>query len=158
VAGALWALLAARRPLAAVAVGAASTARTASRLVGIVEAPFMVATGLSLAGTAQAAVPAVTGLTRAWGPLLVPLLLVRRLGRLRLALAGALALTATRQWQSRPPGLDPVRYVVTRVADDLAYGAGVWWGCGQARTLRPLRPAFTAARAQAGASGPAGRG
>jgi mycofactocin glycosyltransferase len=36
--------------------------------------------------------------------------------------------------------LTPARYVAARVADDLAYGAGVWKGCWQSRTLAPLTP------------------
>lgn len=39
--------------------------------------------------------------------------------------------------------LDPVRFTIARRADDLAYGAGVWWGAlraGSARCLMPRRP------------------
>lgn len=39
--------------------------------------------------------------------------------------------------------LDPVRFTLARRADDLAYGAGVWWGAlraGSARCLMPRRP------------------
>ena len=38
------------------------------------------------------------------------------------------------------PRLDPVRYVVARRLDDLAYGAGVWWGALGARSPRALLP------------------
>jgi hypothetical protein len=33
-----------------------------------------------------------------------------------------------------------VRYTALHIADDLAYGAGLWRGCLHARTLRPLIP------------------
>jgi hypothetical protein len=113
----------------------------------VVDDPFVAATKLSLAGTVRSAAPAVTGLARAWGPILFASLFVRRLGRLRWAVVGALAVSTTRDWGSRPDGLDPLSYMAVRVADDLAYGTGVWWGCWRARTLRPLLPAIaTAAR------------
>jgi hypothetical protein len=140
VAAAVWGLLAARRPLAAVAVACVSTAMLASRLTGVVDDPFAEATRLSLTGTARSAAPAVAGFARAWGPLLFLSLFLRRLGRLRLAAVGAFAVSATRDWGSRPDGLDPLRYLSARVADDLAYGTGVWWGCWRARTIRPLLP------------------
>jgi mycofactocin system glycosyltransferase len=40
-------------------------------------------------------------------------------------------------------GIDPARWVLLRTADDLAYGAGVWWGALRDRTARPLLPDFT---------------
>jgi mycofactocin system glycosyltransferase len=154
VAAATWGLLAARRPVAAVAVAGVSTAMLASRLTGVVDDPLAEATRLSLSGTARSAAPVVAGLARAWGPLLVVAMFVRRLGRWRLAAAGALAVGAARDWASRPAGLDPFRYLTTRVADDLAYGTGLWWGCARARTARPLCPAVATARRSVRSRGP----
>jgi len=42
--------------------------------------------------------------------------------------------------------LDPVRYLLAHRADDLGYGAGLWWGAARSRTLAPLRPELTRAR------------
>lgn len=39
---------------------------------------------------------------------------------------------------SRP--IDPPRLVVGSIADNVAYGAGVWAGCASEHTLRPVRP------------------
>jgi mycofactocin system glycosyltransferase len=36
--------------------------------------------------------------------------------------------------------LDPTRLVLGSLADDVAYGAGVWTGCAREHTLRPARP------------------
>ena len=36
--------------------------------------------------------------------------------------------------------LDPATFALGRIADDIAYGLGVWSGCVTARTLAPLRP------------------
>jgi mycofactocin system glycosyltransferase len=43
-------------------------------------------------------------------------------------------------WAEGTRTLDPVRFTLARIADDVAYGAGVWSGCVAARTLAPLRP------------------
>jgi mycofactocin system glycosyltransferase len=43
-------------------------------------------------------------------------------------------------WARHPDLLDPLRYVGAAVADDIAYGAGVWAGCVKHRTVAPLRP------------------
>ncbi|MCR6482871.1 mycofactocin biosynthesis glycosyltransferase MftF [Amycolatopsis sp. OK19-0408] len=45
-------------------------------------------------------------------------------------------------WLKRRPDLDPVRYTAAAIADDLAYGAGVWAGCLTHRTFEPVRPAL----------------
>ena len=43
-------------------------------------------------------------------------------------------------WLDRRPPLDPARYVAARLLDDLGYSLGVWQGCAQRRTVRPLLP------------------
>jgi mycofactocin system glycosyltransferase len=60
----------------------------------------------------------------------------RRAAAASLLLGGPLTALATRR-----PALDPVRFVLGHLADDIAYGAGVWAGCVRARTTAPIRPA-----------------
>jgi mycofactocin glycosyltransferase len=146
VAAATWGLIGARQPVAAVCISAAGTALLASRLTGVVDDPFALATRLTAVGTARSAAPAVAGMARAWAPFLVLSVGFRRLGRLRLLAATALGVAAARDWRTRPAGLDPARYVAARLADDLAYGSGLWWGCWKARTVVPLVPALTKTR------------
>jgi mycofactocin glycosyltransferase len=43
-------------------------------------------------------------------------------------------------WSARRRSLDPVRYVLGHLADDVAYGAGVWAGALRARSTAPVRP------------------
>jgi hypothetical protein len=43
-------------------------------------------------------------------------------------------------WSARRRSLDPVRYVLGHLADDLAYGAGVWTGALRAGNMAPVRP------------------
>jgi hypothetical protein len=52
----------------------------------------------------------------------------------------ALLVPAVGDWAASHGDLDPVRYAALHVADDLAYGAGVWRSCLQERTLAPLLP------------------
>jgi mycofactocin system glycosyltransferase len=134
---ATWALLLARRPVLAAVVLAASTAVLARRLERLVDHPVKVASTIAGGGTARSALPALNGLTRAWSPALLVALCFRRTRR---AAALALVVPALADWASNPGDLDPVRYAAFHVADDAAYGVGLWRGCLQARTLRPLIP------------------
>ena len=43
-------------------------------------------------------------------------------------------------WFARRPALGPARFAVAQLADDMAYGAGVWAGVIRARTAIPVRP------------------
>lgn len=76
-------------------------------------------------------------MTRSWWPVAVPLLAATRAGRP--LLAAAFARHAVDWYRDRPP-MDPIRWTAVRIADDLAYGAGVWWGALQHRTVAPLLP------------------
>jgi hypothetical protein len=64
---------------------------------------------------------------------------VRRWAR-RAAAASLLLGPPLTAWSSRRDGLGPVRYVLGQLADDAAYGAGVWTGALRERTAAPLRP------------------
>jgi mycofactocin system glycosyltransferase len=69
---------------------------------------------------------------------------LRRWGR-RAAAAALLAgpiMDAWRRVGRDPlrPGPDPFPFALGHVADDIAYGAGVWAGCATARTLTPVIP------------------
>ncbi len=50
---------------------------------------------------------------------------------------------ALENWRRRRPQLDPARYAALHIADEIAYGAGVWRGSVQARTTLALRPTFS---------------
>ncbi len=82
------------------------------------------------------------GLGRAATMLAAPLLLGASIRGRRARLVSVLALVAPPavEWCRRRPGLDPVRWVVASVVDDIAYGCGVWIGCVRARAWAPLLP------------------
>jgi mycofactocin glycosyltransferase len=134
---AVWILVLARRPLPAAGALAVSVAVLARRLRGLVDEPVTVAAQIAGAGTAKSSLPALHGLTRAWAPAFVLGLCWRRTRR---AAAVALLAPALGDWATTRRVLDPVRFCALHVADDLAYGGGVWWGCLRAQTLVPLVP------------------
>ena len=90
-----------------------------------------------------AAAPARTALgllqwgTPLWWPVLVAAATRRRT---RSVAVIALLAPAVVEWRQRRPALDPARYVAAALADEVAYGSGVWRGCARARTWRPLLP------------------
>jgi mycofactocin glycosyltransferase len=137
---AVWALALARQPLLAVAAQVASILVLARRLAGLVDKPVRVAGRIAGGGTVTSALPALGGLSRAWSPGLLLALCWRRTRRVA---ALALLAPAAADWVADRAELDPVRYTALHVADDLAYGGGVWWGCVKARTLVPVLPRIT---------------
>jgi hypothetical protein len=66
----------------------------------------------------------------------------RRWGR-RAAAAWLLVGPALTAYRQRRPDLDPVRFTLAHIADDVCYGAGVWAGCARERTLLPVRPVIS---------------
>jgi mycofactocin system glycosyltransferase len=139
---AVWALTLARRPLLALSALAASVLILARRLHGLVDQPGKMAVTIAGGGTVKSAIPALSGLTRAWAPAFVLGLLVPRTRR---AAALALLTPAVHEWWDgrADVALDPVRYATLHVVDDVAYGTGVWAGSLRARTMRPLLPRVT---------------
>jgi mycofactocin system glycosyltransferase len=133
----VWGLAAARRPFLALAVLSTSVVVLARRLHGLVSDPVLVATRIAGGGTARSALPALGGLVRAWSPALALGLLFRRT---RGRAAAALVVPSVSDWVDGSGDLDLIRYTACHVADDLAYGVGVWAGCARGRTLRPLLP------------------
>jgi mycofactocin glycosyltransferase len=133
----VWVLLLARRPLLALTALSASIVVLAARLRGLVRDPVGVAAQIAGKGTTRSALPALASLTRAWAPAFVLGLLFRRTRR---ACALALVVPPLHEWATDRQNLDPVRAVAVHVADDLAYGTGVFIGCARERTLVPLVP------------------
>ena len=80
-------------------------------------------------------------LWRTWWPASLALALVAR--RTRPALLAALVVPAVLDRRERRPDLDLPRYVALSIADDVAYGTGVWLGCLRRRDLGALLPRFT---------------
>lgn len=130
---ATWLLVAARRPLAAVLLAAATAIALQRKLRGV---PPAESAELVARGTLGAGEQIATAVTRAWWPVVVPLALWRP-ARLPVLAAFACrgALAARRSRSTRP-----VRFAAMQLAADMAYAAGVWRGAARARSLDALRP------------------
>jgi mycofactocin system glycosyltransferase len=104
--------------------------------------PFVV----TLRWSAAAAGWTVIGVGRALTTLAAPALLLAIGLRPRWALPGAVLVLAPplTDWWRRRPALDPVRWTLSCLADDMSYGAGVWAGCIRSRSVGPVVPAFRA--------------
>jgi mycofactocin system glycosyltransferase len=101
--------------------------------------PVRAAAALAPYGLISAVWQTGAALTRHWWPVAGLACVVSR--RARRAMLIAAIVDGMLDWRRVQPDLDPVRYVLARRLDDLAYGTGLWWGAWRHRTLAPLLPA-----------------
>jgi mycofactocin system glycosyltransferase len=132
-----WSLTALGRPAAGAAVATVTTGLLAHRLAGL-EHPAVEALRLGGLGHLRAGGQIAAAVRRAWWPVTVPLAV--RWRRARPALLAALLVPPLLEWVRRRPELDPLRWTAARLADDFAYGAGVWAGAVGARSPESLLP------------------
>lgn len=134
-----WSLVAFGHPLFGVGVGAGSTALL-TRKLGATPNKWLVAARLAGLGNLHAGRLIAGAISRTWLPISIVVALASR--RLRIALLAALVVPNLYRWRASRTDLDPIRYVAMRIADDGAYGAGVWSGVVRARRFGALRPRF----------------
>ena len=132
-----WGLAAAGRPVAAAGITLGTSVALARKLRALPR-PLDEALRLAGLGTVAAGGQLASAVTRVWWPLAGLACLCSRRAR-RAVLAAALVPPVVAWLRQRPP-LDLGRYTAMRVADDLAYGLGVWQGCVAAGTVEPLLP------------------
>jgi mycofactocin system glycosyltransferase len=130
------ALVVARRPVAAVAVAAATGAALQRKLDGV---PAEEAWRLVARGHVGALGQAATAVRRVWWPLVLAAALVSP--RARAVLVSSFVVHPLVRWAtSRPRSVDPVTAVVVGALDDTAYGWGTWRGMLRSGQWRPLWP------------------
>jgi mycofactocin system glycosyltransferase len=155
-----WTAAAAGRPAAGAALAATSVALLARRLARVTGEPWPaartawpLAARLAGGGTLAAGRPLGSAISRAWWPAALAAGLA--VPRARYPLAALVLAPPLLDWAERRPPLDPARYAAARLLDDVAYSLGVWQGCVQRRTIRPLLPVITGpGRRPAGTPGP----
>ena len=134
----VWVLVALRRPFAALAVAAGTSIALQRKLTDLPRNETLRLAGL---GHLYAGRQVASAITRAWWPLALVAAVVSRRGRT--AVCAAALVPPIIDWVAqRGPG-DPVTYTALRIADDLAYGAGVWRGVIEQRSIEPLMPSLT---------------
>ena len=121
------------------------TGVTAARLTKNLErseTPTRLGTELALKGTASSLSQLMALVLRHWWP-------AAALGscvsfRVRRAVVIAAAVDTVVEYQRLKPESNVLEFTVARRIDDLAYGAGVWWGAFASRSPRALTPEFSA--------------
>ena len=127
----------ARRPLAAAGAVFVSWLQLSGRVASL-HHPRRTAALLVARRHASSWRQLARALVRPWWPI-TAVVAVTRPGSRRRLLGGILAVAAL-EYRRRRPRLDPVRWGLLWLADDAAYGLGVWWGCLRQRRAGPLLP------------------
>jgi mycofactocin glycosyltransferase len=135
-----WGLVGAGRPASGVAVAGTTTALLARRLDSL-QRPLAESVRIAGRGHVLAGRVIADAMRRVWWPLLLVASLVFRRAR-RVSVVVAI-LPPLIEWAQQRPRIDPVRWCILRLADDVSYGAGVWRGCVRWRTIAPLVPDLT---------------
>jgi mycofactocin system glycosyltransferase len=135
---AAWAAAVLRRPIIATGITGAACALLAGELAGVVGQPVREALRLAGGGTLRSGLHVADALVRTWWPATFALAALSP--RLRLPVAATALVPPLLEWDRLRPPLDPVRWTIARVLDDIAYGWGVWSGCVAEREWRPVWP------------------
>ncbi len=144
-AGVVIAALAQRRwSLPVILLLSAITVVRMTRKLSRIEHPVRVSVWLTGSGVLAALGQTMALLLRHWWPLAAALAPFSR--RLRRAIAVAAVVDSVIEYRRTDAKLDPLRFGIARRLDDLAYGAGVWFGALKGRSVRALLPDIRAKR------------
>jgi len=136
---AAWTTLATGHPLIGLTIGAGSTVALERKISSQPDSRIL-ALRLAGRGNIHAGRMIAQAITRTWWPIALVIALFSRRGR-RFVLA-AIVLPSLTNWFSKRPKVDPVTYCALKLADDVAYGTGVWKGVIATRDLGALAPKF----------------
>jgi mycofactocin system glycosyltransferase len=92
---------------------------------------------------AEGVTQTVVGLGRWALQFVAPVLAIAALGarpKTRFVIATVVGAPIAAEWRRHRPRPGPVRFLAGMLADEMAYGAGVWRGCLRERTLMPVLP------------------
>ncbi len=135
---AAWTVAGLGHPAAGAALAAGSVAALAARHRSRGR-PTAALVRAGAAGQWRAGAALAGAVVRAWWPVAAVAAAVSARAR-RAVLVAALA-PAVVSWVRARPAVGPVTWIALRLADDAAYGAGVWAGAWGARSARCLVPA-----------------
>ncbi len=134
-----WGALGFGHPVIAVCIATGSTGALFKKIAGHKDSPSL-ALHLAGKGNIYAGRTIASAMTRSWWPLSVLAALFLR--RSRHAVVAAIILPSVWSWWKKKPKLDPLTYCTLRLADDVAYGTGVWKGVIARRNIGALKPRF----------------
>lgn len=127
------------RPLLAAAAASGATLLLWSELRGLPASPALAARTVGL-GIVADGVAVGRALRREWWPLGWGVLILSARSATARRVAMVMLAPVAAEWVTQRPPLDPVRYVLLRLADDAAYGSGVLVSSVQRRCWRTLTP------------------
>ena len=134
---AAWGATVAGHPIVGLGIAAGSTAALAAKLDHLPGGPQLAAR-LGSRGHLHAALGLTRTAWRAWWPITLAAALARP--RLRRRLLAALVALPLVDWARGDRSIDPATAVGLGIADDLAYGLGVWEGMWAERSPTAIRP------------------
>jgi len=134
-----WGTLACGYPLIGLVIGAASTVAL-ERKISSQPDSRQLALRLAGRGNIHAGRMIAQAVTRTWWPIALLLSMCSR--RARRVTCAAILLPSLMTWFAKKPKVDPVSYCALKLADDVAYGTGVWKGVIATRDLGALSPKF----------------
>ena len=137
-----WSAVALGHPVTGAATLLGSAAALPRQLDGV---PVGESLRLAVLGHLGAARLLARAVVRVWWPVALAASIVSRRARRVTAACTTIvvadALVSAHRVSTRPEvGLDPVRFAALTVADDVAYGTGVWAGCVRRRSFGALAP------------------
>lgn len=118
-------------------LGAFGTRSLVPKLESLPE-PKKRALSISLWGNRAVAEQMASATTRTWWPVALLGALVSR--RIRMAVGLAVAVPSLTSWWRSERTIKPLTWIALRLFDDMSYGAGVWQGCIDHKTIEPLLP------------------
>jgi len=127
--------------LAAALLAGGSIWRLARTLSGL-EQSLAVAVELGARGVVGTAWQLASAAHRSYWPLTLLIASGSRRARRIVLVAGVLEGLSDWTHHRAAGGLGPVRYLIAKRLDDLAYGSGLWWGAAHARSWAALVPAM----------------
>jgi mycofactocin system glycosyltransferase len=135
---AVWSLVFVRRSATAAIVAAGTIVALRRKLDDL---PAQESVRLAGLGHLYAGRQVAGAVTRVWWPL--ALLVALLVPRARPALLAAATVPAALDWRGRRGPGSLTQYIALRLVDDAAYGAGVWLGAIEQRSVVALAPRFT---------------
>lgn len=132
---AVWGTATLVHPVVGASLGIGTTLALVRKLRDVPAAESIRLAGL---GNLYAGQLLASTMLRAWWPISLAAAVMS--ARARRAVIAAVVCTAVTDIRRHRNTLDPARAVALGIADDLAYGAGVWAGMWRERTVAPITP------------------
>ncbi len=146
---AAWTALAAGHPIVGLGVAAGSTAALKQKLGSLADSSadsLAMTIRVAVIGHLHAGHGIARAITRVWWPLVALLALIRP--RTRPLIVAAIAGPPFLDWLRGARPSNPFRSLGMRLADDLAYGTGIWQGVSETGDLTALTPELTTGSTQ----------